>query len=141
MPPLFLAQVDEVIRQVDVASTKGDRWLFIAALVILLLFVGCVIRWLVTYIQQKDARIESKEKENEIKQAGFWEEAKRERKEDQAEFLKSLHELAAQTEAIKALTKVVVDHDTDMRAAHSVELGTMIEAALNRREDKLHKRP
>lgn len=124
---LFVAQIDDAVRVVDSAAKHDDRWLFIAALVILLIFVGAVIRWLVTHIEKKDEALERKDILHDEKLAARELEAKAERDA----FLATIDAIRKQMEA---LTAVVTDHDKRMTKAHDVEMGVMIETAIRRRE-------
>ncbi len=50
----MLAQVETVIDVVDRASHADDRWLFLAALAIIIIGGSLCIRWLVSSLQKKD---------------------------------------------------------------------------------------
>ena len=52
--PLVLAQAEAVKKLVDEASTASDRWLFLAALAIIIVGGSMVIRWLVASLAIKD---------------------------------------------------------------------------------------
>lgn len=41
-------KIQELLKVVDVASRQSDRWLFLAALIVLMVFTYFVIRWLVS---------------------------------------------------------------------------------------------
>lgn len=75
----MLAQIGPALEFVDKASQQSDRWLFLASLVILLFFVGLVIKWLVEHINGKDIALVEKEKKFDA-----------ERLEARREFLESL---------------------------------------------------
>ncbi len=128
--------VDQVVKVIDRASAAGDRWLFIAILVLLLIFAACVIYWLVRHIEKKDARIESKERESEEKLAKIADAAKTERGEERKEFLTALDahksEMSALTVQVKSLTEIVTAHDRDMRDAHRMETSVLIRTELLR---------
>lgn len=128
--------VGEVVKVIDRASTAGDRWLFIAALVILLIFVGLVIKWLVNHIETKDARIEAKEKEHDQRLKDREAATKAERDGERTAFLTVIEglkaEVASQTEQIRKLTDVVTVHDRDMRDVHRIETATLVHAELIR---------
>lgn len=147
----FLAQTDEAIRLVDSASKQSDRWLFLAALVMLGLVLGLVVKWLVAHIERKDAAITEKDKWFEQKLDKKEEAAKVEREAAHTQFLATLaakdvafaqiaKELSALTEATEKNTKILVDHDNRMTTAHSVEMGVMIEAAIQKHEREMQKK-
>jgi phosphotransferase system glucose/maltose/N-acetylglucosamine-specific IIC component len=56
--------VEDVSKVVTYASNQSDRWLFIAVLVVLLMFAGMVIRWLVTQMREQRASHEAQQKES-----------------------------------------------------------------------------
>lgn len=43
------------IEQIDQLAGKSDRWLFLALLIVLLIFVGLVIKWLMTQLDNQRA--------------------------------------------------------------------------------------
>jgi len=55
-----LAQLDATLKVVDKASEATDRWLFLAALAIIIVGGTLIIRWLVASLERKD-------KEHDIK--------------------------------------------------------------------------
>ncbi len=52
---MFLAQAETAMEIVTKASTATDRWLFLAALAIIIIGGSMVIRWLVASLANKDA--------------------------------------------------------------------------------------
>ncbi len=117
----MLAQTETIVKSasefVDKAAAQNDRWLFLAALVILLFFVGVVIRWLVAHITEKDISIVEKEARHDA-----------ERKEARSEFLKALNDQRAdfraelQTErqtvvaSLTRLAELTMEHVKEARA-------------------------
>lgn len=66
----IIAQIETVKKIVDEASGASDRWLFIAALAIIIIGGSLVIRWLVKGIETKDiAHAASMEAKEEAHQA------------------------------------------------------------------------
>jgi ascorbate-specific PTS system EIIC-type component UlaA len=58
LPALFLAQVDEAMKVVDKAAAQNDRWLFLAAIIFIIVAFLIVIRYLVKdRDKERDARI------------------------------------------------------------------------------------
>ena len=127
--PLF-GQMSETVELVDKAAQAGDRWLFIAALVLLLSFAGIVIKWLVKSLEAKDALHSNERKalsdsvadiirksDAELEKAR--EQARIDRKEDRQEYLNSIHILNAEIRElaanIAAITQVLTSHDRDTR--------------------------
>lgn len=50
--------------QIDQLATKSDRWLFIAALVLLLGFGGMVMKWLIAQLdKQREANVKAQEQQ------------------------------------------------------------------------------
>ncbi len=134
---MSLAQITELVPMIDRASEASNRWLFLAAIVVMMIGGSLVIRWLVNALQKKDtdAASEREKLHGEIKSERA--ECRAQRKEDQTEFLVALAgkdaTLQAHTKAIEALTGVVTKHDTDMRAAHEIELRSMIRSEIEKR--------
>ena len=52
---MLFAQIDTVLTAVDKASAASDRWLFLAALAIIIAGGVAVIRYLVNSLEKKDA--------------------------------------------------------------------------------------
>ncbi len=52
---MMFAQIETAIHAIDKASGATDRWLFLAALGIIILGGTAVIRWLVAGLERKDA--------------------------------------------------------------------------------------
>ncbi len=129
-------QVDNAVKIIDRASSAGDRWMFVAVLLILLAFAGMVIKWLVAHINAKDQRIEEKDKLHDLKLEERERQARQERQEDQAEFLEVINglkaEIKAQTEQVKQNTEILTKHDREMREAHSIETAVLVRAELMR---------
>ena len=51
---MFLSQIETAAQIVDKAATASDRWLFLAALAIIIIGGSMVIRWLVASLEKKD---------------------------------------------------------------------------------------
>lgn len=115
---------------IDRAAEASNRWLFLASLVVIMVGGATVIRWLVKALNDKDvkAALERDALHAEIRNERA--ECRAQRKEDQTQFLLTLTEKSAvlreHTKSIEALTAVITKHDTEMRAAHEVELRTLI---------------
>ncbi len=117
----MIAQAETIVKSaseiVDKAAAQNDRWLFLAALVLLLIFVAVVIKWLVDHISQKDKAIVEKESRHDA-----------ERKEARTEFLKALNDqrsdfrLELQTErqtvvaSLTRLAELTMEHVKEARA-------------------------
>lgn len=137
---MILAQTAEtakaIIDGVDKASMAGDRWLFIAALVILLGFAGIVIKWLVGTIEAKDKAHSDERKlmDSEMKAERL--ESRAQRKEDQAiyvaEFKSITIELHALADAQEKNTEVLIAHDKEMRDSHKLQLRAAVHEELIR---------
>ncbi len=131
---MILAQLTEIVPMIDRASEASNRWLFLAAIVVLMLGGALVIRWLVNALEKKDvnAALEREVLHGEIKNERL--ESRAARKEDQTQYLSSLAAkdaaLTQHTKAIEALTAVVTKHDIDMRAAHEIELRQFIRSEI-----------
>jgi cobalamin biosynthesis protein CbiD len=136
----MLAQTAEtikgVIEGVDKASMAGDRWLFIAALVLLLGFAGLVIKWLVGTIEVKDKAHSEERKimDAEIKQERT--ESRAQRKEDQAIFIAEFrtisNDLKMLTKAQEKNTEVLIEHDKEMRDSHKMQLRSAVHEEMAR---------
>lgn len=127
---MILAQLTEATSFVDHAASSSDRWLFLAALALIISFGALAIRWLVTSLETKDKGY-ALERENKDKAHGLEREkliaeiraehleCRAARKEDQNAFLHALElkeeGLRANTKAIEALASVITRHDTDVR--------------------------
>ena len=78
----YFAQIDTATKLVDKASEASDRWLFIAALAIIIIGGTLIIRWLVNSLEKKDH-------DHELKSMALIESHGRERKEWAAVLLES----------------------------------------------------
>jgi hypothetical protein len=57
--------MDETLKAITIASQQTDRWLFMAALVLLMLFAWLVIKWLVNRTnKQNDVIVEIVKEQN-----------------------------------------------------------------------------
>lgn len=66
-PIVTLAQIDEAVKMVDKASTASDRWLFLAALVIILFGCGIAIRFLVRALAQAQIKSDASLDKQQVK--------------------------------------------------------------------------
>jgi hypothetical protein len=145
----ILAQTMEtvggVVDVVDKAASANDRWLFIAALVLLLGFAAVVIKWLVTSLETKDVAHAAERKElsekvlaandkfnSELKAERTA--ARAERAADQASFLASLERhdsaLNALTLEQKAGTAMLTEHVREVRDRYKVDMQKVIHEEL-----------
>ncbi len=134
---LPLAQITELVPMIDRASEASNRWLFLASLVVIMIGGAAVIRWLVKALDKKDITAAAERSDLHLAITSERNECRLARKEDQTQFLVALAAkdatMTAHTKAIEALTGVVTKHDTDMRAAHEIELRSMIRSEIDKR--------
>ncbi len=101
---LTLAQLDTAKAVVDQAATASDRWLFLAALAIIILGGTACIRWLVAGLEKKDSA-----------HAVAWEKANAEHAKERAEWR------AQQLEAKIGFLDALKEQRNDFRAELSLE--------------------
>ena len=46
--------MNDLIKTADYASQQTDRWMFVACLIVLLLFLGMAFRWFVKLLERKE---------------------------------------------------------------------------------------
>lgn len=56
----MIAQIDTTLKLVDKAAEASDRWLFLAALAIIIVGGTMIIRWLVASLERKDREHDAK---------------------------------------------------------------------------------
>ncbi len=109
--------IDSAAKLVDRAAMQNDRWLFLAALVILLAFVAFVIRWLVSHIQEKDRTIAEKERLTELSRSEARVEFLNALAAQRADFRAELQaERAAVVSSLTRLAEVTMEHVKEARA-------------------------
>jgi ABC-type nickel/cobalt efflux system permease component RcnA len=109
--------MDNVIDAADFASKQSDRWLFIAAILIIL--SGC---WfLIRYFMREF------EKERQL--------AREARREDQREFLLALANrdtaMAALAKEVREVSELLRQHHEAMVMQHTVDINRIIELAID----------
>lgn len=111
MPGQFLAQVEEAIKAIDKASTASDRWLFLAAIALIMIGSGMAVRYLVRVLEKKD------EKYDDLATKIYAEHAKL-----TAEVTVALRENTAMIEAVEKRRMEQREEFTDIIKANNVLL-------------------
>ena len=126
----------KIMEGIDHAAQMNDRWLFLAALVFILIAFSLAIWWLLKALErlQTESKLERTENRKELKEER--EKSEIDRTAERERFLSIIdgykHVIDSLDKSVEKNTETLEKHDSDMRKAHEVETTVLVRAELIR---------